>query len=89
WYLSEGYITSRAFLPEQDLASGILTLGILEGRVENIVIDGKPDPMTLTLFPNLAGEILNLRDLEQGVEQLSRLRSLSYRLDIQPGRQAG
>ena len=89
WYLSEGYITSRAFLPEQDLASGILTLGILEGRVESIAIDGKPDPMTLTLFPNLAGEILNLRDLEQGVDQLSRLRSLSYRLDIQPGRQAG
>lgn len=89
WYLAKGYITSRAFLPEQDLASGILTLGVLEGRVEAIVVDGKSDPMTLTLFPGLVGEILNLRDLEQGVDQLSRLRSLSYQLDIQPGHQAG
>lgn len=89
WYLTEGFITSRAFLPEQDLAGGTLILGILEGRVEAIVVDGEADPMTRTLFPGLVGEILNLRDLEQGVDQLSRLRSLSYRLDIQPGHQAG
>lgn len=89
WYLAKGYITSRAFLPEQDLATGVLTLGVLEGRIEAIVVNGKPDPMTRTLFPSLVGEILNLRDLEQGVDQLSRLRSLSYRLDIQPGHQAG
>ncbi|MFC5707131.1 ShlB/FhaC/HecB family hemolysin secretion/activation protein [Aeromonas eucrenophila] len=89
WYLAKGYITSRAFLPEQDLAGGILTLGVLEGRVEAIVVEGKADPMTQTLFPGLVGEILNLRDLEQGVDQLSRLRSLSYQLDIQPGHQAG
>lgn len=89
WYLAEGFITSRAFLPEQDLAGGTLHLGVLEGRIEAIVVDGQPDAMTRTLFPGLVGEILNLRDLEQGVDQLSRLRSLSYRLDIQPGHQAG
>ncbi|MNH00408.1 POTRA domain, ShlB-type [compost metagenome] len=38
WYLAKSYITSRAFLPEQDLAGGILTLGVLEGRVEVTVI---------------------------------------------------
>lgn len=89
WYLAKGYITSRAFLPEQDLAGGILTLGVLEGRIEAILVEGKPDPIALTLFPGLEGKILNLRDLEQGVDQLSRLRSLSYQLDIQPGHQAG
>jgi hemolysin activation/secretion protein len=89
WYLAKGYITSRAFLPEQELAGGILTLGVLEGRIEAILVEGKPDPIALTLFPGLVGKILNLRDLEQGVDQLSRLRSLSYQLDIQPGHQAG
>ncbi|WP_429068297.1 ShlB/FhaC/HecB family hemolysin secretion/activation protein [Aeromonas bestiarum] len=89
WYLAQGFITSRAFLPEQDLASGMLTIAVLEGRVERIVIDGRPDRITRTLFPGLVGEVLNLRDLEQGVDQLSRLRTLSYQLDIQPGTAAG
>uniref|UniRef100_UPI002B479CDC ShlB/FhaC/HecB family hemolysin secretion/activation protein n=3 Tax=Aeromonas TaxID=642 RepID=UPI002B479CDC len=89
WYLAQGFITSRAFLPEQDLASGTLTIAVLEGRVERIVVDGQPDRITRTLFPGLVGEVLNLRDLEQGVDQLSRLRTLSYQLDIQPGTAAG
>ncbi|MDM5151938.1 ShlB/FhaC/HecB family hemolysin secretion/activation protein [Aeromonas salmonicida] len=89
WYLTQGYITSRAFLPEQDLASGILTIALLEGRIESIVVNGQPDRITRTIFPHLVGHVLNLRDLEQGVDQLSRLRSLSYQLDIQPGTAAG
>lgn len=89
WYLSDGFVTSRAFLPEQDLATGTLTIAVLEGRIEAIVVNGKPDPITRTLFPGLVGRVLNLRDLEQGVDHLSRLRSFSYQLDIQPGRAPG
>lgn len=89
WYLAQGYITSRAYLPEQDLAGGRLTIGALEGRIEAFRVNGEPDPVTRTLFPGLVGQILNLRDLEQGVDQLSRLRSLAYQLDIQPGKAPG
>ncbi|PJG59883.1 ShlB/FhaC/HecB family hemolysin secretion/activation protein [Aeromonas cavernicola] len=85
WYVAQGWVTSRAFLPEQDLAQGTLTIAILEGRIEAIRVNGQPDRITRTLFPGLIGQVLNLRDLEQGVDQLSRLRSLSYQLDIQPG----
>jgi hypothetical protein len=31
WYISRGYITSRAFLTEQDLSGGVLHLAVLEG----------------------------------------------------------
>ena len=89
WYLAAGFVTSRAFLPEQDLAKGTLTIAVLEGRIEAIVVNGEPDSITRTLFPGLVGQVLNLRDLEQGVDHLSRLRSLSYQLDIQPGRAPG
>ncbi|WP_421246931.1 ShlB/FhaC/HecB family hemolysin secretion/activation protein [Aeromonas sanarellii] len=89
WYLSAGYVTSRAFLPEQNLAGGSLVIEVLEGRVEAILVNGQSDRITQTLFPGLVGEVLNLRDLEQGVDQLSRLSSLSYQLDIQPGTAPG
>lgn len=32
WYISRGYITSRAFLTEQDLSHGTLHIAVLEGR---------------------------------------------------------
>lgn len=89
WYLSAGFVTSRAFLPEQDLAKGTLTIAVLEGRIEAIVVNDAPDPFTRMLFPGLVGQVLNLRDLEQGVDSLSRLRSFSYQLDIQPGSAPG
>jgi Hemolysin activation/secretion protein len=68
WYISRGYITSRAFLTEQDLRSGELHLAILEGRLENIRMEGAPGRELKMAFPGLRGKILNLRDIEQGME---------------------
>ena len=39
WYISRGYITSRAFLTEQDLSHGQLRLQVLEGKLEDIEIE--------------------------------------------------
>jgi len=33
-YLNRGYVTSRAYLPEQDLTSGILQIIVIEGRLQ-------------------------------------------------------
>ncbi|CPR15238.1 ShlB/FhaC/HecB family hemolysin secretion/activation protein [Brenneria goodwinii] len=88
-YLSRGYLTSQAYLQEQDLASGTLTISISEGRLESIQLEGET-PLALNMaFPGLTGRILNLRDLEQGMEQLNRLPSQQITIDIQPGRQPG
>ncbi|NEP62087.1 MAG: ShlB/FhaC/HecB family hemolysin secretion/activation protein [Symploca sp. SIO2G7] len=39
-YLDKGYITSRAVLPNQPVTDGIIKLQIIEGRLEEIRIDG-------------------------------------------------
>ena len=41
------------------------------------------------VFPQMEGRVLNLRDLEQGIDQINRLSSNNARLDIQPGEKAG
>ncbi|MCG8155936.1 ShlB/FhaC/HecB family hemolysin secretion/activation protein [Brenneria goodwinii] len=88
-YLSRGYLTSQAYLQEQDLASGTLTISVSEGRLESIQLEGET-PLALNMaFPGLTGRILNLRDLEQGMEQLNRLPSQQITIDIQPGKQPG
>ncbi|WP_423241621.1 POTRA domain-containing protein [Morganella morganii] len=39
-YLQRGFITSRAFLTEQDLSAGILSVAVTEGTQEAITLEG-------------------------------------------------
>ncbi|MBP2168268.1 hemolysin activation/secretion protein [Erwinia toletana] len=89
WYISRGYVTSRAFLVEQDLSSGELHIPVLEGKLQKIVMDNTPSRQLYMAFPGLQGKVLNLRDIEQGMEQINRLRSQPAQIEILPGDQAG
>lgn len=89
WYISRGYITSRAFLTEQDLRSGELHLAILEGKLEKIRMDGAPERELKMVFPGLEGKILNLRDIEQGMEQINRTRTTPVQIEILPADKQG
>lgn len=89
WYIKRGYITSRAFLTEQDLRSGELHLTVLEGRLEKIHMEGVPERELKMTFPGLPGNILNLRDIEQGMEQMNRTRTTPVQIEILPGSKPG
>lgn len=89
WYISRGYITSRAFLTEQDLSSGVLHIAVLEGKLQQIRLEGVPSRTLKMTFPGLEGKILNLRDIEQGMEQLNRVRQTPVEIEILPGGQQG
>ena len=91
-YLEKGYITSRAFLPEQDLADGALEIVVLEGRLEAIVMDAAPGAhqgQIQTAFPGRIGAPVNLRDIEQGLDQLNRLRANNATVELEAGGQPG
>ena len=89
WYISRGYITSRAFLTEQDLSSGQLNIVVLEGKLAEIRLDGNTPLMRKMAFPGLKGRVLNLRDIEQGMEQINRLRVQPVQIEIIPASQPG
>ncbi|AYA09066.1 ShlB/FhaC/HecB family hemolysin secretion/activation protein [Rahnella aquatilis] len=89
WYIHQGYITSRAFITEQDLSQGELHISVLEGRLEKITLEGMSAPQLRMAFPGLKGGILNLRDIEQGMEQINRLRNDPVQIEILPGKKSG
>lgn len=89
WYISRGYITSRAFLTEQDLSGGVLQLAVLEDKLQQIRLEGVPARTLSMTFPGLEGKILNLRDIEQGMEQLNRVRQTPVEIEILPGDRQG
>jgi len=89
WYIQQGYITSRAFITEQDLSGGELHITVLEGRLEKIRLAGASSRQLSMAFPGLEGQILNLRDIEQGMEQINRVRSTPVQIEILPADRPG
>lgn len=87
-YIARGYTTTRAYIPEQDMSSGVLRILVLEGIVEKIMLKGEGVSLA-TAFPGLEGKLFNLREFEQGLDQINRLRSNNATIDIAPGSAPG
>ncbi|NYI01544.1 ShlB/FhaC/HecB family hemolysin secretion/activation protein [Cupriavidus plantarum] len=83
--LSKGYVTTRVLIPTQDLSSGTLTLSLIPGVIGDIRFND-PDLWGTwkSAFPTAPGELLNLRDLEQGLEQMKRVASQDVDMQIVP-----
>jgi hemolysin activation/secretion protein len=89
-YIARGYVTTRAYLPQQDLADGELDVIVVEGQLEGLDSSALASGRELAMsFPGQAGSVLNLRELEQLVEQLNRLPSRQAQLELIPGEQVG
>lgn len=92
WYVSNGYVTVRVYIPEQNIKTGILKLKVIEGVVERVRQndDKFRDKMEMfTAFPIKKNKKLNLRDMEQGLDQLNKLPSNSAQTKILPGSTVG
>ncbi|MEO1985233.1 MAG: ShlB/FhaC/HecB family hemolysin secretion/activation protein [Martelella sp.] len=91
YYRAEGYITTRAYVPEQDVADGSLEITIVPGRLEGYVYaDGRQaDNRIRAAFPGSRGDLLSLRELEQGLDNINGPRSARATFELIPGEEAG
>ncbi|WP_322846850.1 ShlB/FhaC/HecB family hemolysin secretion/activation protein [Pseudomonas sp. B33.4] len=91
-YIEKGLVTSRAYLPQQDLSTGHLQVLVVEGKLEgmkgaeNSQLSARELAMT---FPGNTGELVNLREIEQMVDQLNRLPSNQAKMELAPGQNVG
>lgn len=89
--VDHGYITTRVLAPTQDLKSGKLRLVVVPGYVRQVKLT--PDSghyiQPYSSFPAHAGNLLDLRDIEQGLENLQRLPTVQANMEIIPGEQPG
>lgn len=90
--IGRGYTTTRILAAPQDLNSGKLQLTLIPGYLRSIRIDRSNDDQThagriaafQNKFPTRSNDLLNLRDLEQGLENLKRLPTTEADLQIVP-----
>lgn len=83
--LDKGYVTSRVVIPEQNMKNGKLLLRIQTGRLHKIIYsrDSAVIPWK-NAFPLKEGDILNIRRLEQGLEQMKRVSSSDVSMKLLP-----
>ena len=92
FYIDKGLVTSRAYLPQQDMSKGQLQVLVVEGKLEGVkgADNSKLSDRELAMaFPGKSGEILNLREIEQAVDQLNRLPSNQAQMELTPGDAVG
>ncbi|MDP8162412.1 ShlB/FhaC/HecB family hemolysin secretion/activation protein [Pasteurella skyensis] len=84
--IKEGWITSRILVPGQSLTEGNLLFTLITGYLNDVIIsDDKAS--AFTAFPSSKGDILNLRDLEQGLDNMRRLPTVSTEINIIPSKE--
>lgn len=87
--LAQGLVTTRVTVPEQNLAGGELRLEVWPGQLEALQAPGLARS-ELALARALApGDLLQLRALEQTVDNLNRLASLRASIALLPGATPG
>lgn len=95
YLIEKGYVTTRVVAPEQDLTTGRLNLMVIPGKIRRTVVE---DGSRISRFTRLSaftgltwssGDLLNVRDIEQSLENLKRVPSTDANIEIVPSEDEG
>jgi len=81
-----GFVTTRVLVAPQDLTHGLLSVTLIPGRIRNIrFTEATPTRATKwNAMPMRVGDLLNLREIEQALENLKRVPTTEAEIRIIP-----
>lgn len=74
-YAEKGYVTARAYLPEQTVTNGNIRIELIESKIGNITVVNNrytTDKYILQRMPQKSGELFDIVDLEKDVLDFNR-----------------
>lgn len=90
YYLEKGFITTRTYLSSQDLSDGELVVFAAEGAVDDVVTNDNTGSLYVpNAYEQDVDLPLNIRDLEQAVEQFNAVPGNAVTMRIEPGQTDG
>jgi hemolysin activation/secretion protein len=91
-YSQDGYITSQAYIPQQKVADGIITVEVIESEIGNISINGnkwaRSSYLNRTVLSsnNLkAGKVFNVSNLKTSLDELNKEDYIQGKIVIEEG----
>ncbi|WP_457624683.1 ShlB/FhaC/HecB family hemolysin secretion/activation protein [Persephonella sp.] len=92
-YIQKGFITSRAYIPPQQVKDGVLIIDVIEGKVGNINISGEfkyySKGFVESYFSGYEGKVLNKNSLEKTLLVLNSYMDLSVNANLKKGTEVG
>jgi hemolysin activation/secretion protein len=94
YFFNAGYSSVRIYIDAASMSDDILTFKIADGYIEDVVFKRKSGRkigkfaqrlQRFSFYPLVRGELLNIKDLDQGLEQVNRLATSSSQMEILPG----
>ncbi|MDP1541275.1 MAG: ShlB/FhaC/HecB family hemolysin secretion/activation protein [Moraxellaceae bacterium] len=83
--IKKGFVTTRVLLPAQNLSSGLLTIEVIPGKINDVRGDAASRSFwQWNTVPMSSGDLLNIRDLEQALENIQRLPTVDADFQIKP-----
>lgn len=89
--IARGFVTSRILAGPQNLQTGQLTLQVLPGRIQEVrwANGSGQRGSRWNIVPVKSGDVLNLRDIEQALENYKRVPTAEADIDIEPAQEPG
>jgi len=92
-YRQRGYLLARAYAPEQDVVDGVVTIAVLEGRVESVDVEGarhyRADFLRSYIEPGSTPSVFQADGFERRLLLLNDLPGLSVKSTLAPGSEVG
>ncbi|MDR3113855.1 MAG: ShlB/FhaC/HecB family hemolysin secretion/activation protein [Endomicrobium sp.] len=97
-YVQSGYSSTRIYIDANTMPDDILTFVIMDGYIESIVFKNAKGKkygrlanalQSFSFYPFACGELLDMRDIDQGTEQINRLSSNNASVEIIPSGKDG
>lgn len=89
YLVDEGFVTSRAEILQQNLNDGVLQVEIIQSYLEKIIFDEDDFADKMRKFVVFGfykkGDLLNIKEIENAIDQVNRLNSSNARIKILPG----
>ncbi|MFC7208512.1 ShlB/FhaC/HecB family hemolysin secretion/activation protein [Comamonas endophytica] len=84
--VERGFITSRVLVGPQNLQDGVLEIAFIPGVLREVRLspDSPANASVLGALPSRPGALLQLRDIEQGLENLKRVPTADADIEIVP-----
>ena len=93
YYRERGYFLAQAYLPQQDVIDGQVTIAVLEGRLGNIQVQNESTVQDSVATANAremaVGQVIDIKSLERQVLLLNDLPGVEAKSLIVPGQEVG
>lgn len=91
-YILGDYITSKAYLPPQDLSDGVLKIGLMEGTVGKVNVANNRWTRDSYIEKRVApkpGDLLKISDLEKDVIKFNNNNTVKLKVGLNAGEEPG